>query len=117
MTLVAFNDRVFVLARRESDRARLASLIELLEPSGFTSLYDAIGRSLTLLDDGSVRRAVLASTDGDDRSSFSSLEAVEHRVESAGAPLYVLTLGERSEMREVERIVRRLVSRPINAYT
>lgn len=110
VTLVAFNDRVFVLARRESDRARLASLIDLLEPSGFTSLYDAIGRSLTLLDDGSMRHAVLAFTDGDDRSSFSSLEAVERRVENAGAPLYVLTLGERSQMREVERIVRRLAA-------
>ena len=110
VTLVAFNDRIFVLAQRESDRARLASLIDLLEPSGFTSLYDAIGRSLTLLDDGSARRAVLAFTDGDDRSSFSSLESVERRVENAGAPLYALTLGERSEMREVERIVRRLAA-------
>ena len=110
VTLVAFNDRIFVLAQRESDRARLAALIDLLEPSGFTSLYDAIGRSLTLLDDGSARRAVLAFTDGDDRSSFSSLESVERRVENAGAPLYAFTLGERSEMREVERIVRRLAA-------
>ena len=68
---------------------------DLLEPSGFTSLYDAIGRSLTLLDDGSARRAVLAFTDGDDRSSFSSLESVERRVENAGAPLYALRASAR----------------------
>ena len=110
VTLVAFNDRVFVLARRESDRARLASLIDLLEPSGFTSLYDAIGRSLAMLDENSSRRAVLVFTDGDDRSSFSSLESVERRVENSGAPLYVLTLGRRSEMRNVEEVVRRLAA-------
>ena len=53
---------------------------------------------------------MLVFTDGDDRSSFSSLESVERRVENAGAPLYVLTLGRRSEIRNVEEVVRRLAA-------
>ena len=45
VTMIAFNNRVFELAARETDRARLLSLLAGLETSGYTSLYDAIGRS------------------------------------------------------------------------
>ena len=38
-TFVTFNDR----GVGNSDRARLASVIDLLDPSGFMSLYGAIG--------------------------------------------------------------------------
>ena len=110
VTLIAFNDRVFELAARETDRARLLSLVAGLETSGYTSLYDAIGRSLALLGGEPQRRAVLAFTDGDDRSSFSSLQSVERRVEESDAPLYVVTLGRRSEVREVRDVARRLAA-------
>ena len=108
ITVLAFNDRVFELATRETDRPRLLSLITGLETSGYTSLYDAIGRSLALVAGEPQRKAVLVFTDGDDRSSFSSLQSVERRVESSDAPLYVVTLGRRSEVREVRDVVTRL---------
>ena len=110
VTLLAFNNRVFELATRETDRARLLSLVAGLETSGYTSLYDAIGRSLALLGGAPQRRAVLVFTDGDDRSSFSSLQSVERRVEESDAPLYVVTLGRRSEVREVRDIATRLAN-------
>ena len=106
--MLAFNDRVFELAARETDRPRLLSLIAGLETSGYTSLYDAIGRSLALVAGEPQRKAVLVFTDDDDRSSFSSLQSVERRVEASDAPLYVVTLGRRSEVREVRDVVTRL---------
>ena len=110
VTVLAFNDRVFELAERETDRNRLLELVAGLETSGYTSLYDAIGRSLGLLGGEPQRKAVLVFTDGDDRSSFSSLQAVERRVEESDATLYVVTLGRRSEVREVREVARRLTN-------
>jgi len=97
VTLLAFNQRTFLLSRQEPDRAHLASLIDDLQPSGLTSLYDAIVRALDALDESNPRKAVLAFTDGEDRSSFRSPESVEQRVLDTGAPLYVVTLGPNSE--------------------
>ncbi len=110
VTVLAFNDRVFELAARETDRTRLLELVAGLETSGYTSLYDAIGRSLGLLGGEPQRKAVLVFTDGDDRSSFSSLQSVERRVEESDAPLYVVTLGRRAEVREVREVARRLAN-------
>ena len=103
VTFIAFNNRVFELAARETDRGRLLALVAGLETSGQTSLYDAVGRSLALLGGEPQRRAVLVFSDGDDRLSFSSPRSVERRVEESDAPLYVVTLGRRSEVREVAR--------------
>lgn len=110
VTVLAFNDRVFELATRETDRARLLALVAGLETSGYTSFYDAIGRSLRLLGGEPQRKAVLVFTDGDDRSSFSSLQSVERRVEESDAPLYVVTLGRRSEVRDVREVATRLAN-------
>ena len=110
VTLLAFNQRTFILSRQESDRPRLASLIDELQPSGLTSFYDAIVRALDALDQDNPRKAVLAFTDGEDRSSFRSLGSVEERVLDTGAPLYVVTLGPNSETEEIAEVVERLAT-------
>ena len=110
VTLLAFNQRTFILSRQESDRPRLASLIDGLQPSGLTSFYDAIVRALDALDQENPRKAVLAFTDGEDRSSFRSLGSVEQRVLDTGAPLYVVTLGPNSETEEIAEVVERLAT-------
>ena len=110
ITLLAFNQRTWVLTRQESDRSRLASLIDRLQPSGFTSLYDAIAKAMESLDQDNARKAVLAFTDGEDRSSFRSLESVERQVADTGAPLYVVTLGPNSETEETAEVVERLAT-------
>ena len=110
ITLLAFNQRTFLLSRQEADRARLASLIDELQPTGLTSLYDAIVRALDALDQDSPRKAVLAFTDGEDRSSFRGLGSVEQRVLDVGAPLYLVTLGPNSETEEIAEVVGRLAA-------
>lgn len=110
VTLLAFNERTFLLSRQEPDRTQLATLIDELRPSGLTSLYDAIVRALDALDDSNPRKAVLAFTDGEDRSSFRSPESVEARVLDTGAPLYVVTLGPNSETDEIVETVQRLAA-------
>ena len=111
ITLLAFNERTFLLSRQEPDRAATGfTLIDELEPSGLTSLYDAIGRAVDALDESNPRKAVLAFTDGEDRSSFRSPESVEQRVLDTGAPLYVVTLGPDSETDEIVETVQRLAT-------
>ena len=110
VTLLAFNERTFLLSRQEPDRTQLATLIDELQPSGLTSLYDAIVRALDALDESNPRKAVLAFTDGEDRSSFRSPESVEQRVLDTGAPLYVVTLGPNSETDEIVETVQRLAA-------
>ena len=110
VTLLAFNERTFILTRQVSDRALLASLIDRLQVAGLTSLYDAIVRALDSLDPGNPRKAVLAFTDGEDRSSFRSLGSVEQRVVDTGAPLYVVTLGPGARTKRIAEIVERLAA-------
>lgn len=48
VTLVAFNDALFTLARRESNAAARARAVERLSAWGGTALYDVIVRSLDI---------------------------------------------------------------------
>ena len=49
VTLVAFNDNIFTLARRATDRAARAAAVERLAPWGGTSLHDVIIRGVDML--------------------------------------------------------------------
>jgi Ca-activated chloride channel family protein len=100
-TLVGFNHQVYVLRRRDTDRAALTSSIDGLTAAGGTSLYDAILTSLDLLGPEVQRRAVLVFSDGDDQSSLTSSEPVERRVRSSDAVAYFITLGGSGEGRRV----------------
>ena len=67
-------------------------------------------RALDALDESNPRKAVLAFTDGEDRSSFRSPESVEQQVLDTGAPLYVVTLGPNSETDEIVKTVQHLAA-------
>lgn len=110
VSLLAFNERFFVLSRQASRTPRLAELIEQLEPSGYTSLYDTIARALNILDSQRARKALLVFTDGEDSSSLLSVESVRRRIEEHDVPVYVVTLGNPTALRRVNKIVRRLAA-------
>jgi len=108
VTLVAFNDRVFVLSRGESDVAVRTAALESVVARGGTALYDAVVQSLNLLEPGLTRKAVVVFTDGADLSSQASLEPVEQRVRESDAALYIITQGKQSNVGRVRRAMEQL---------
>jgi VWFA-related protein len=93
VTLVAFNDAMFTLARRESNPAARARAVDRLSPWGSTALYDVIVRSLDLLSRQPGRRALVVFSDGDDQASQASFAEVERLVREGDATVFMVGLG------------------------
>jgi VWFA-related protein len=93
VTLVAFNDNLFTLVRRESDAAARVRAVERLSAWGGTALYDVVVRSLDMLSRQAGRRALVVFSDGDDQSSQASYEHVERLVREGDATLFMIALG------------------------
>jgi VWFA-related protein len=93
VTLVAFNDAMFTLARRESNAATRKRAVDRLSPWGGTALYDVIVRSLDMLSRQPGRRALVIFSDGDDQASQASFGDVERLVREGDATLFMVGLG------------------------
>jgi Ca-activated chloride channel family protein len=93
LTLVAFNDNVFIPARRAANPASRIEAVDLLEPWGGTALYDALVKSLDVLAQGAGRKALVIFSDGDDQSSFSGRDAANARVEASDAVIFTIAQG------------------------
>ena len=107
--LIAFNDRTYVLARQEQNRAALTDAIDALPaPFGGTALLDAMNYALDLHGDEQAHRVVVLFSDGDDRHSFSVVDSVEERIRGSQATVYVVTMGRGREMERVRELLGRL---------
>jgi Ca-activated chloride channel family protein len=93
LTLLAFNDNVFTLARRETDSGARLRAVERLAPWGGTALYDVLLRAMDLLGHRKGRKVLVVFTDGEDQSSRSSFADVERRAEVNDAPIYMIGQG------------------------
>jgi Ca-activated chloride channel family protein len=94
VTLLAFNDNVFTVARREaSPEARLRA-VDRLRAWGSTSFYDAVLRGLGLLDRNRGRRALVLFSDGEDMVSHATADDVQRRIEVSATPVYVVAQGK-----------------------
>lgn len=93
VTLLAFNDAVFTLARRESDPAARARAVERLAPWGSTALYDMLLKAMDLLATRRGRKVLVVFSDGEDQSSRAALEDVQRRAETNDAPVYLIGQG------------------------
>ena len=93
VTLVAFNDAMFTLARRESNPTVRTRAVERLSPWGSTALYDVIVRSLDILSRHPGRRALVIFSDGDDQASQASFHDVERLVREGDATVFMVGLG------------------------
>ena len=102
LSLLAFNDRIFVVARQEQDRGALLAAVDALpRPYGGTSLLDAVIQALETHDSGIAHKAVLLFSDGDERDSFTNFDTAERRIRASRATLYAVTLGRG---RAIERV-------------
>jgi VWFA-related protein len=109
VTIVAFNDTMFTLAAEETDvDARVAAVDRLLAFGG-TALYDVLSKSVDTLQEGTGRRAIVLFTDGEDRSSQTTLATVREKLESTDATLFVIGLGRGATAAELRKTLEDLV--------
>jgi VWFA-related protein len=108
VTLLAFNDAVFTLARRESDPAARARAVERLAPWGGTALYDMLLKAMDLLATRRGRKVLVVFSDGEDQSSRAALEDVQRRAETNDAPVYMIGQGRGATDRKLREILEKM---------
>jgi len=107
VTLVAFNDAMFTLARGVAGSGALPTL-DKLTAWGATGLYDVIVRSLQLLSRQPGKHALVVFSDGDDSSSQATLQQVRRLVGESDAMLMAVGLGRGSEVNDLKETLESL---------
>jgi VWFA-related protein len=108
VTVLSFNDNVFVIARPTVTPEDRLKTLERLRPWGGTSLYDAMLKSLAQLGPQAGRRVIVVFTDGEDLNSRIPLETAERGLESNDAVLYAIGLGRAPGMESLRKVLVRL---------
>jgi Ca-activated chloride channel family protein len=109
VTLTAFNDSMFTLTRRDTTPAQRLRAVDRLAPWGGTALYDVIVRGLQQLTKQPGRRVLVVFSDGDDRSSHSTIRTVEQAVRASDATLFMVALGRGVRNAMLKTSIERLV--------
>jgi Ca-activated chloride channel family protein len=109
VTLTAFNDNMFTLTRRDTTPAQRVRAVDRLAPWGGTALYDVIVKGLQQLSKQPGRRVLVVFSDGDDKSSHATLQAVEQAVRSSDATLFMVALGSGVRNVKIKSSIDRLV--------
>jgi Ca-activated chloride channel homolog len=94
VTLLAFNDTVFTVARRDATPEARQRAVGRLRSWGSTAFYDVVLRGLDLLERYRGRRALVLFTDGEDMVSHATADDVRRRIEVSAAPVYVVAQGK-----------------------
>ena len=109
VTLTAFNDNMFTLTRRDTTAAQRVRAVDRLKPWGGTALYDVIVKGLQQLSKEPGRRVLVVFSDGDDKTSHSTLQSVEQAVRSSDATLFMVALGSGVRDAKIKSSIERLV--------
>jgi Ca-activated chloride channel family protein len=110
VTLAAFNDHLFTLARRETVPAARIRAVDRLAPWGGTALYDVIVRGVQLLSKQPGRRVLVVFSDGDDRTSHATIANVEAAMRSSDATLFMVALGRGAREAQLRSGIQRLIT-------
>jgi VWFA-related protein len=108
VTVVAFNEMMFVLSQRDATPTQRRRSVERLSGWGRTALYDTIVQCLQLLAQRPGRKALVLFTDGDDVASAVPLDEVERRVQQSDAALYLIGLGRAPKQPRLRDTIQRL---------
>ena len=111
VTLLGFNDDVFLIARRTADLTEQLKAVERLTAWGSTVLYDGILRGAETLESQPGRKALVVFTDGEDQGSDATLDEVERSLEGSDLALYMIGQGQALTSRTLTTLMERL-SRP-----
>jgi Ca-activated chloride channel family protein len=109
VTLTAFNDQMFTLTRRETSVAQRTRAVDRLSAWGGTALFDVIIRGVQQLSRQPGRRVMVVFSDGDDRTSHSTIHAVEQAVRANDATLFMVALGRGVKEAQLRSGIERLV--------
>ena len=110
VTLAAFNDHLFTLARRETNPAQRLRAVDRLAPWGGTALFDVIVRGVQLLSKQPGRRVLVVFSDGDDRSSHATITNVEAAMRSTDTTLFMVALGRGAREAQLRSGIQRLIT-------
>lgn len=110
VTVLAFNENIFTLARRETDPAARARAIGRMASWGGTALYDVIVRAVEILGRQSGRRAIVLFSDGDDQSSHTPLASAIRVTEGSDATIYAIGQGRAVANASLQELMRRLAT-------
>jgi Ca-activated chloride channel family protein len=109
VTIAAFNDNLFTLAKRDAPPAQRLRAVDRLAPWGGTALYDVIVRGVQLLSKQPGRRVLVVFSDGDDRTSHATIKNVENAVRSTDTTLFMVALGRGVKEAQLRSGIERLV--------
>src|SRR5262245_12916475 len=110
VTLLGFNDTVFPLARKTTDRAERVKAVDRLAPWGATALYDVILRGTDLLGRQIGRKAVVVFSDGEDQGSHVALQDVERRLQTSDVTLYMIGQGRGVSQDYLKKVMQTLTA-------
>jgi VWFA-related protein len=110
VTLLGFNDSIFTLTRKATDKADRVRAVDRLAPWGSTALYDVILRGIEMLGRQTGRKALVVFTDGEDQGSHATISDVERRLQSSDVTLYMIGQGRGVTLDSLKRVMERLVS-------
>jgi VWFA-related protein len=110
VTLLGFNDTLFTLARRSTDKAERIKAVDRLAPWGSTALYDAVLRAVEMLGRQTGRKALIVFTDGEDQGSHASMADVERRLQSSDVTLYMVGQGRGVSTDQLRKVMQRLAA-------
>jgi len=108
VTLLAFNDTSFTLARGATNPADRVKAVDRLVPWGGTALYDVLVRGVDMFGSGAGRKALIVFTDGEDYGSGASLEEAEARLQSSDVTLYMIGQGKGVTLEPLKQVMHRL---------
>ena len=108
VTVLAFNDSVFTVSRREASREARLRAVDRLRSWGSTAFYDAVLKGLDLLERHRGRRALVLFTDGEDMVSHATAQDVQKRIEVSASPVYVVAQGKGMREQVLKRVLDRL---------
>lgn len=100
VTIVAFNDSVFTVARREVSVEARVQALDKLSAWGGTALYDVIAESLQQLN-GRGRKALVVFSDGDDQNSRLTFTDVRRMLDESDATVFAVGLGRGASQQDL----------------
>jgi Ca-activated chloride channel family protein len=100
VTVVAFNDSVFTVARPEMTMADRVQALEQLNAWGGTALHDVIAESIQRLN-GRARKALVVFSDGEDRDSRVTFSNVRRLIDESDATVFTVGLGRGNSQKDL----------------
>jgi len=110
VTLLGFNDNIFTLTRKTTDRSERVKAVDRLAPWGSTALYDVLLRGVEMLGRQTGRKALVVFSDGEDQGSHATINDVERRLQSSDVTLYMIGQGRGVTLDPLRRVMERLAT-------